>query len=97
MVRFEIRPGRNRLCLRAKFLGRFRLFFRYDGRAQLIVYAGVNDDRSLRRQGGRNDPYELFRRMSKSGNPPNDWAALLKAVGTLPADIGGALAKPRAR
>lgn len=64
---------------RVKFLGRFRLFFRYDSRARLIVYAWVNDERSLRQSGGRNDPYEVFRRMLKSGNPPNDWTALLRA------------------
>src|SRR6266571_532496 len=28
---------------RAKFFGRFRLFFRYDSRSRIIVYACVND------------------------------------------------------
>ena len=32
---------------RAKFFRRFRLFFRYDSRARLIVYAWVNDERTL--------------------------------------------------
>lgn len=75
---------------RAKFLGRFRLFFRYDSRARLIVYAWVNDERGLRQSGGKNDPYEVFRRMLKSGNPPNDWAALVKAAGRLPKHTGSA-------
>src|SRR5258708_34568033 len=30
---------------RAKFFGRFRLFFRYDSRSRIIVYAWVNDER----------------------------------------------------
>jgi toxin YhaV len=64
---------------RAKFLGRFRIFFRYDSRAKIIVYAWVNDERPLRRSGGKNDPCEVFRRMLKAGNPPDDWNGLLKA------------------
>jgi toxin YhaV len=69
---------------RAKFLGRFRLFLRYDSRAKLIVYAWVNDESGLRQSGGKNDPYEVFRRMLKSGNPPNDWTALVKSAQPLP-------------
>src|SRR5438128_4745395 len=63
---------------RAKFFGRFRLFFRYDSRSRIIVYAWVNDERSLRQRGGKSDPYEVFRRMLASGNPPNEWAALIR-------------------
>ncbi len=69
---------------RVKFLGRFRLFFRYDSQARIIVYAWVNDDRTLRQRGGKNDPYEVFRRMLATGNPPNAWAALVKDSGELP-------------
>jgi toxin YhaV len=72
--------GDYRHWFRAKFLGRFRLFFRYDSRSKLIVYAWVNDERTLRQSGGKNDPYEVFRRMLASGNPPNDWAALVKST-----------------
>jgi len=77
--------------LRVKFFGRFRLFFRYDSRSRLIVYAWVNDEPSLRKRGGRNDPYELFKRMLASGNPPNDWAALVKAARPLPDEIAPSL------
>jgi toxin YhaV len=48
---------------RAKFFGRFGLFFRYDSRSRIIVYAWVNDERSLRQRGGKSDPYEVFWRM----------------------------------
>lgn len=76
---------------RAKFLGRFRLFFRYDSKAKLIIYAWVNDERTLRQSGGKNDPYEVFRKMLKAGDPPNDWSALVKKAGLAPAKIAGAL------
>jgi toxin YhaV len=78
---------------RAKFLGRFRLFFRYDTQTKLIVYAWVNDERTLRQSGGKNDPYEVFRRMLKSGNPPSDWKALVKLAKTLPPDLGSSINK----
>jgi toxin YhaV len=78
---------------RAKFFGRFRLFFRYDSRSRIIVYAWVNDERTLRQRGGKNDPYEVFRRMLASGNPPNDWAALVKGSRTLPKEVAPPLAE----
>jgi toxin YhaV len=74
----------NRHWFRAKFFGRFRLFFRYDSRSRLIVYAWVNDERSLRQSGGKNDPYERFQRMLASGNPPGDWAALVEQSNEAP-------------
>jgi toxin YhaV len=76
---------------RVKFLGRFRLFFRYDSRAKLIVYAWVNDERTLRQSGGRNDPCEVFRRRLDAGNPPNNWASLVKAAAKLPPDLASHL------
>jgi toxin YhaV len=71
---------------RVKFFGRFRLFFRFDSRARIIVYAWVNDEHTLRQRGGKSDPYEVFRRMLASGNPPNEWKALVGRSGGLPAD-----------
>lgn len=62
---------------RAKFLGRFRLFFRFDSASRIIVYAWVNDENTLRKAGARSDPYRVFRRRLEDGNPPDDWAALL--------------------
>jgi toxin YhaV len=78
---------RYRHWFRARFFGRFRLFFRYDSQSRIIVYAWVNDERSLRQRGGRNDPYEVFRRMLASGDPPNDWSALVARSRALPADM----------
>lgn len=66
---------------RAKFgNGRFRLFFRFDSRARIIVFAWVNDESTLRQYGARTDAYAVFRRRLDKGNPPDNWQALLKAA-----------------
>ncbi len=82
----EFRQG-NTLCrehrhwFRAKFAGnRFRLFFRADSQAKVIVYAWVNDRDTLRKADAGTDPYTVFGRMLASGNPPDDWPALLATV-----------------
>ena len=61
---------------RAKIGRRFRLFFRYDSRAKVIVYAWVNDEQTLRSSGSKSDPYAVFEKMLGRGNPPDDWDAL---------------------
>ena len=63
---------------RAKIGRRFRLFFRYDSRSRVIIYAWVNDENTLRASGGKNDPYAVFLKMLKRGNPPDDWNALIR-------------------
>lgn len=64
---------------RAKLGRRFRLFFRFDTKARVIIYAWVNDERTLRSSGSRSDPYAVFQKMLACGHPPDDWAALLAA------------------
>jgi toxin YhaV len=68
---------------RAKFLGRFRLFFRYSSKANVIIYAWVNDESTLRQAGGRNDPYSVFGGLLRKGRPPDDWDALAKEAAAL--------------
>jgi toxin YhaV len=71
----------HRHWFRAKFAGnRFRLFFRADSQAKVIVYAWVNDRDTLRKAGAGTDPYAVFGRMLASGNPPDDWAVLMGAA-----------------
>ncbi len=48
---------------RAKIGRRFRLFFRYDSRSKVIVYAGVNDENTLRSAGSKSDPYAVLEKM----------------------------------
>ena len=78
---------------RAKFAGRYRLFFRFDSRSRIIVYAWVDDADSLRKVGGRSDPYTVFERMLASGNPPNDWPTLVANATDLPEDRIGSAAQ----
>ncbi len=64
---------------RAKFSQRFRLFFRYSSTDKIIIYAWVNDEKTLRKEGSKTDPYQKFTKMLDKGNPPNSWSELLKA------------------
>ncbi len=73
--------GAYKHWFRAKFGGqRFRLFFRYDSKAKVIVYAWVNDEDSKRTYGSKTDAYAVFKKMLDKGKPPDDWGALLKAA-----------------
>jgi toxin YhaV len=84
--RAEYRQGATlgadrRHWFRAKFgAGRFRLFFRFDSQAKIVVYAWVNDETTLRTYGSKTDAYATFRKMLDKGNPPDDWAALRVAA-----------------
>ena len=69
----------NRHWFRAKFHARYRLFFRFSSQEKVIVYAWVNDERSLRKAGSRTDPYAVFASMLKAGNPPKNLRDLLQA------------------
>ncbi|MCC0807203.1 type II toxin-antitoxin system YhaV family toxin [Methylobacterium sp. W2] len=74
--------GRARMhWFRAKFgNGRFRLFFRYDSKTKVIIFAWVNDETTLRTYGSKTDAYHEFKGMLAKGNPPDDWKALLAAA-----------------
>lgn len=62
---------------RAKFLQQYRLFFRYSLKGKVLVVAWVNDESSKRAYGSADDAYLTFRRMLKSGHPPDTWESLL--------------------
>lgn len=62
--------------------GRYRLFFRFSISAKIIVYAWVNDSRTLRTYGSCDDGYAVFARMLDQGNPPDDWDALVRGAST---------------
>ncbi len=68
---------------RAKF-GRYRLFFRFDaktrqkGKGKAIVYAWVNDEKTLRKAGDKKDPYALFAKGLQQGKPPDSFDELMK-------------------
>jgi len=64
---------------RAKIGRRFRLFFRYDERAKIIVFAWVNEEQTLRSAGSKSDPYTVFEKMLGRDNPPDDWKSLVQS------------------
>jgi len=66
---------------RARFLGRFRLFFRYSSAHKTIIFAWLNDESSLRQAGGRSDPYVVFKGRLARGEPPDDWDDLMRTAG----------------
>lgn len=71
--------GKNRKhWFRAKFYQQYRLFFRYHEESKVIVLAWVNDDSTKRAYRSNTDAYRVFMKMLESGNPPDDWNALLE-------------------
>jgi toxin YhaV len=64
---------------RAKFLGRFRLFFRYSSDEKIIIYTWVSDRNTLRKAGSKTDPYAVFRKLLMAGDPPDNWKTLLES------------------
>jgi toxin YhaV len=66
---------------RAKFLRRFRLFYRFSGTYKAIIYAWVDDESTLRKDGSKTDPYSVFEKRLREGNPPDDWDDLFRKSG----------------
>lgn len=85
---------RNRDWRRAKFGGRFRLFFRYHSDARIIAYVWLNDEHTLRKAGSRTDAYATFKAMLENDRTPSGWDELIAAYEmwpereTLTADLG---------
>jgi toxin YhaV len=67
----------NRHWFRAKFHERYRLFFRFSSGEKVIIYAWINDEKTLRKSGAKTDPYAVFRAMLEAGDPPQSMAQLL--------------------
>lgn len=73
----------NKHWYRAKFYQQYRLFFRFNKKKKIIIYAWVNDENTKRARGDKTDAYAVFEKMLRSNNPPNSWDELLEA--SLPA------------
>jgi len=67
---------------RSKFLGRFRLFYRFSSAEKTIIYAWVNDETTLRKSGSQTDPYVMFKKRLQEGNPPDNWDELFHSART---------------
>lgn len=57
---------------------RYRLFFKFASVKKSIVYAWLNDEHTLRKEGDKNDVYEVFKRMLRRGEVPSRFEDLLK-------------------
>jgi|tagenome__1003787_1003787.scaffolds.fasta_scaffold20847060_3 toxin YhaV len=64
---------------RAKFMERFRLFFRFHTKTKTIIFAWISDENTLRKVGAKTDPYRVFSDCLSRGDPPDDWDALIDA------------------
>ena len=60
--------------------GRYRLFYRFQSGARILVYAWVNDENSLRTYGSSTDAYAVFAKMLNEGNPPDSFDSLVAAA-----------------
>jgi toxin YhaV len=58
---------------------RYRLFWVFSRQASVIIFLYLNDDTTLRKAGGRKDPYALFQRLVTRGEVGTDFAAYLRA------------------
>ncbi len=73
-------PAEFKHWRRAKFLQQYRLFFRYDSSAKIIIYSWINDQSTLRAYESKNDAYKTFLKMLEGGRPPTTWADLLASA-----------------
>ena len=53
-------------------LRRYRIMFCFSGKPPIILYLYLNDEKHLRKDGGKNDPYEEFKKLVKQGHMSHD-------------------------
>lgn len=70
--------GDRKHWFRAKFFQQYRLFYRFDSSAKVIVLAWVNDEDTKRAYDSKTDAYTTFKGMLENGNPPDSFEKLLK-------------------
>lgn len=73
----------NRSWRRAKFGQQYRLFFRFDSNAKIIIFGWVNDENTLRAYQSKTDAYVVFKKKIAAGQPPTDWDELLETSGPI--------------
>ena len=55
---------------------RYRLFFQFSSKARELIFAWLNDQRSIRRESHKNDVYAVFAKLLGSDAIPTDYKAL---------------------
>lgn len=53
-------------------LGRYRLIFCFSNKPPIIVFLYLNTEESLRKDGGKNDPYEQFKALLRRDQVSHD-------------------------
>ena len=48
-------------------LQRYRLFFCFSNQPKIILYLYLNDEKHLRKEGDKNDPYQVFKKFISQG------------------------------
>lgn len=62
----ETLGAENKHWFRVKFYQQYRLFYRFNSEAKVIILGWVNDDDTKRAYGSKTDAYHVFSRMLKS-------------------------------
>lgn len=57
---------------------RYRLFFQFLSTDKKIIYAWINDENTLRKNGSRTDVYRAFKRLVDGGKIQNDYKELVR-------------------
>ena len=57
---------------------RYRLFFRFSSEQSVCVYAWLNDEKTLRKEGSKSDVYTEFKRYLESGEIPTSLVDALR-------------------
>lgn len=57
---------------------RYRLFFQFSSERLICIYAWLNDEKTLRKEGARTDVYAAFRRLLERGVIPSGFVDLLR-------------------
>jgi len=53
---------------------RYRLFWVFSSQSKTIIYLYLNDQDTLRKAGGKNGPYEVFKKLIRQGKIGTDFA-----------------------
>ena len=56
-------------------LQRYRIIFCFSSHPKIIIYLYLNDEKHLRKEGAKTDPYEKFKKLQRKGyfsHSPND-------------------------
>jgi len=59
---------------------RYRLFFKFTSAQRNIIYAWLNNEHTLRKEGAKTDVYEVFKKMLNRGEVPNSIEDLLRGA-----------------